>query len=1049
MAGRLLIAATLFPLALAFSDTVPLLAWSSYPSKTLDRLPSNAGQSHSLLESILFNEDVCSLDAVILVEQEGLHASDLRTLSPSSKLVQILSDSPSQKQFQYLNAQSDSDLAATAEAISTRCGTQHIILTLSSVPGHFTHDSKNVVSIKLPSLASQIGGMRKDTVSLYTSQLADELAYLSTTYPRHLVVYTGSSPLSFAAQHSIRQSPNLDDTPTRPVFDSAYAPINTTLPEGGILKRYQLLTPGLIIVLLITFFILVPIVMMGFKALAGIQSPLRAEVPKGANCKLKVVHYGGHLGNGNSGICSPAITPAMGAAVVVPQILTSANRHVHQEKVFGLYCYLPAAAQHCNALVYSVGIAGCNIVYSISASGYLGSGPTTASTMHALPESHATTAIMFSANSSSDDEDIIRPLSITQLITFVRLASRLKNDIILCQPITISTISAPAILPPTVTDFLADSVGIPTKDVPHHWMQYRDEIWIMGSSHETHEEDEQAFRVHGWKRGLGSLTLYPPSQCCTNANCSRTKPLKKEESRQVVVYTLGTGVRPAWSVHLSCPECRTNYQHNYSVQNGTRTYYPDTPRYVQVGDHQFVEERVIKMWVTMMLVGWFSATNCALSYDKALSQREVNNLEDAGWQFGMSLTTEHVWDAFVIWTLWSDHRKRNIELSVPHTGLQKDRFTVLMDSRNEHVILYGQEEVPHYCNKCMRVFTGPDGELRKCQIIVSDGLTLGHCCCGVFRCTTSLSNNRHRFCPIHHALHETCAIVDCDAPNLPGLKACANKEHQEMERLHFQKGAASFILKERLQRQRVANPNNAVADDQAGPDDLEENIEWFETAGGRVQMHNERNSGSVGVVDNDDEAPCEAVKSPTGNKKVKALFGRRRTHNEQTLVRPCGVIYARATFFGAEAVSNVLIFVKNAFSVPGAYKPEHLIYDTNCDAKQQVLKNNDLWFDGVGMCVDVWHFLNKHKATHEFCQEHCNPADYPELEGENGKWFFNTSIAEQVNVWLGGYHAICREMLPVKYNFFLNEMIRLRNEMVIAKLHADGHNPTHAPPPTS
>jgi hypothetical protein len=66
-------------------------------------------------------------------------------------------------------------------------------------------------------------------------------------------------------------------------------------------------------------------------------------------------------------------------------------------------------------------------------------------------------------------------------------------------------------------------------------------------------------------------------------------------------------------------------------------------------------------------------------------------------------------------------------------------------------------------------------------------------------------------------------------------------------------------------------------------------------------------------------------------------------------------------------------------------------------------------------------------------------ADYPELLTEDGKWYFNTSIAEQTNVWLGGYHAICREMLPV--NFFLNEMIRLRNCIVVAKLKEDGQHP--------
>jgi hypothetical protein len=40
-------------------------------------------------------------------------------------------------------------------------------------------------------------------------------------------------------------------------------------------------------------------------------------------------------------------------------------------------------------------------------------------------------------------------------------------------------------------------------------------------------------------------------------------------------------------------------------------------------------------------------------------------------------------------------------------------------------------------------------------------------------------------------------------------------------------------------------------------------------------------------------------------------------------------------------------------------------------------------------------------------------------------------------------------MLPVKYNFFLDEMIRLRNEIVVAKLKAEGADPRRAPPRTA
>ena len=88
----------------------------------------------------------------------------------------------------------------------------------------------------------------------------------------------------------------------------------------------------------------------------------------------------------------------------------------------------------------------------------------------------------------------------------------------------------------------------------------------------------------------------------------------------------------------------------------------------------------------------------------------------------------------------------------------------------------------------------------------------------------------------------------------------------------------------------------------------------------------------------------------------------------------------------------------------------------------------------------------KHAESDVFCQQNCNPVDFPELAGEERKGqYFNSSIAEQTNVWLGGYHAICREMLPDKYDFFLDEMILQRNRMTRDKLQKDGKGPSTWP----
>lgn len=96
----------------------------------------------------------------------------------------------------------------------------------------------------------------------------------------------------------------------------------------------------------------------------------------------------------------------------------------------------------------------------------------------------------------------------------------------------------------------------------------------------------------------------------------------------------------------------------------------------------------------------------------ALSDRH-HNLAIDGWQFGMKLTTEHVWDAFVAYTLLKKANTREEQLvDIPHDKAQKDRFSQHMHHENQRTILLGQEEVPHTCNKCTRVFLQSDGSMR-------------------------------------------------------------------------------------------------------------------------------------------------------------------------------------------------------------------------------------------------------------------------------------------------------------------------------------------------
>jgi hypothetical protein len=37
-----------------------------------------------------------------------------------------------------------------------------------------------------------------------------------------------------------------------------------------------------------------------------------------------------------------------------------------------------------------------------------------------------------------------------------------------------------------------------------------------------------------------------------------------------------------------------------------RTYYGGMPKYLQVGEHQFVNDKLIELWINLMLLGWYT-----------------------------------------------------------------------------------------------------------------------------------------------------------------------------------------------------------------------------------------------------------------------------------------------------------------------------------------------------------------------------------------------------------------------------------------------------------
>lgn len=109
-----------------------------------------------------------------------------------------------------------------------------------------------------------------------------------------------------------------------------------------------------------------------------------------------------------------------------------------------------------------------------------------------------------------------------------------------------------------------------------------------------------------------------------------------------------------------------------------------------------------------------------------------------------------------------------------------------------------------------------------------------------------------------------------------GFCTCSLPAHRELEMYRKESGQAFFKLQQRLKWFNISQIVNSFGDG--------------------IEIEEE-------IVDDKQDTP----KSDEGNRKLKARFGRRQTHNEQLVVCCCGIIAARATMYGAEAISGVKV----------------------------------------------------------------------------------------------------------------------------------------------
>jgi len=191
------------------------------------------------------------------------------------------------------------------------------------------------------------------------------------------------------------------------------------------------------------------------------------------------------------------------------------------------------------------------------------------------------------------------------------------------------------------------------------------------------------------------------------------------------------------------------------------------------------------------------------------------------------------------------------------------------------------------------------------RVIVTDGITIGHPCCGVAHCDKPLDNSKERFCEGHKNQENICSIIGCNKRTMPNSLTCPIPKHCAMEKQRSASNKGFFTLRHRLTRQKVSHPEDSFnAEPQEMHDDYIDEVQ----------------------LDDSEEDPACQEKDEDGKRRLRARFGRRRSHNEQIMVRPCGIIVSRTTFFGSETTPQTIVCSNSDFRSVQNFKLYILTY---------------------------------------------------------------------------------------------------------------------------
>ncbi|KAH9818971.1 hypothetical protein DFH28DRAFT_1147882 [Melampsora americana] len=520
--------------------------------------------------------------------------------------------------------------------------------------------------------------------------------------------------------------------------------------------------------------------------------------------------------------------------------------------------------------------------------------------------------------------------------------------------------------------------------------------------------------------------FWPPYQgVCPNAECQAIgRRLEKRKAICGYLYDLD-GVKSICHHTTYCRHCKTSYRASYFSKKDQRTYYLESVRKdadcIQVNMHYFM---------TMRLLEFFNHAQ-SLAHSHKLSEPAANHF--VGEIFKPSLSDHCCTMALDLKRLLRHFSIRHRQMTVPNSGGSRHRFREAKLAVLTWMELEGSPYIDHMCSECTEILDDPNvpgGGLALCAIAM-DGITIGHPRCSATKeqlatlnllipnpppCMVMLETPKDRYCPQHSPLlGKLCHAQPCTRDAIGKTKACDLPEHQEaiqirQEKTHRSRAALAFN-----QRTGAKLPEDPTA-----------------------ALNADTNAFNLDALIETDESDRAHKAGRDGEETFRAtaiakkpFCSNAKTHNDLLFVGTCGITLARDTMYRAESVVLVRETLERKFPV----LPPIQFFDNSCTFDKCLRKDLPAAkrFSGTIRPVDPFH-MRTHSEKDAQCRKFNDPKRWPFLKKPDGNWRFNGSAAEITNAWYGGFLSICRGMHEINYRFFLEEMIRVRNESLLSKL---------------